>query len=504
MVTHVYKEAIELYDRHIYEKGACVYHMLHHQLGDELFAEAIRTFVNDNAHQTVETIDLMRAANKATGLNVQPLFDQYVFRGGHPDYKLSYSWDSEAKLAKLTVNQTQDKDYLFDLKLPIAFGYDKGRTLKRFDVRVSEAEQSFYFPLPEKPQFISFDCGNHHLKTVELTYPLPELKAQLLYDPDVISRIEAAQAITKKGGLEALKALQTSLAEEKFWGVRVEVCNAIADIALDQALEVLVAALHDESPYVRKAAIASLAKHKTKPVFDALVPFLQAGDPSYYVEAVAASAIGEIAGKTVDAAVDPTAAIALLQEVLDTKAGWNEVVRSGAIAGLAQLKDSEPALDLILQYTAKGVPQPLRLAAIRSLGTYAAEKENSKVLERLRELSRETFFLTQVAVVIALGQLNTPKAIAILQSLDTQDGRVSRAIAEAVEKVQANAGSDKAVKEMRDELEQLKKTNQELLSRLAALEAKTSESTATTTPAPEEEEPAPAKSRSGNRRSAKS
>jgi aminopeptidase N len=28
MVTHVYREPIELYDRHIYEKGACVYHMI--------------------------------------------------------------------------------------------------------------------------------------------------------------------------------------------------------------------------------------------------------------------------------------------------------------------------------------------------------------------------------------------------------------------------------------------------------------------------------------------
>jgi aminopeptidase N len=28
IVTHIYREAIELYDRHLYEKGACVYHMI--------------------------------------------------------------------------------------------------------------------------------------------------------------------------------------------------------------------------------------------------------------------------------------------------------------------------------------------------------------------------------------------------------------------------------------------------------------------------------------------
>ena len=58
----------------------------------------------------------------------------------------------------------------------------------------------------------------------------------------------------------------------------------------------------------------------------------------------------------------------LLKSVLKEKAGWNEVVRSGAIGGLSKMKTSPDALQLILEYTAAGVPQPLRLAAIRALG----------------------------------------------------------------------------------------------------------------------------------------
>jgi aminopeptidase N len=45
MVTHMYREPIELYDRHIYEKGACVYHMIRSELGDDLFWQAIHSFV---------------------------------------------------------------------------------------------------------------------------------------------------------------------------------------------------------------------------------------------------------------------------------------------------------------------------------------------------------------------------------------------------------------------------------------------------------------------------
>lgn len=226
IVTNVYREAIELYDRHLYEKAACVYHMIKTELGDELFTKAIHTFVKNNAHKTVETIDLLRAIEQTTGRNLLFLFDQYVFRGGHPDYQVNYSWDGDSKLAKVTVKQTlvkNDKNgdsskELFDLKIPIAFGYLKEEKpeLTTFTVRIHEQEQTFYFPLAEKPKFISFDVGNNYLKTVKLVYPLAELKAQLEFDPDPTSRIYAAEALVKKGGLEVVKVLSKALIEESF------------------------------------------------------------------------------------------------------------------------------------------------------------------------------------------------------------------------------------------------------------------------------------------------
>ncbi|MFB8792052.1 MAG: HEAT repeat domain-containing protein, partial [Potamolinea sp.] len=135
------------------------------------------------------------------------------------------------------------------------------------------------------------------------------------------------------------------------------------------------------------------------------------------------------------------------------------------------------ALQVILEYTTPGVPQPLRLSAIRSLGTISTGQTPSNIewiLEQLEELSGETFFLTQVAVVSALGQMETAKAIGVLQTLSDQtpDGRVRRIADEAVQKVQKRIGSDRAVKQLREELDQLKKENQELKSRMENLEAK--------------------------------
>jgi aminopeptidase N len=484
IVTNIYREAIELYDRHLYEKGACVYHMIRAELGDELFDRFIQTFVNDNAHKTVETIDLLRAIDKSTGRNLAFLFDQYVYRGGHPDYKVAYSWDGDSKLAKLTVTQTQAKEGvhtltndLFDLKIPIGFGYVKDGVadVKVTKIRVYEKEQVLYFPLETKPDFISFDVGNNYLKTVALEYPLPELKAQLKSDPDPISRIYATEAIAKKGNLEAVNALTECLANEEFWAVRLEAAQQLATIKLDLAVTNLVAEVGDEDPFVRRAIVDELGKIKTPETYAAIKQLVEAGDASYYVEAAACRALG---GMTTASLKDKQEeVITLLTEVLNTRAGWNEIVRAGAIGGLSKITDSKTALNTVIEYVNPGVPQPLRLTSIRALGAISngqSEANLTVIVEKLAELARETFFLTQVAVVNALSQMSTVKAIGVLQGLANQspDGRVKRIADEGVQKVQKKIGSDGAVKQLREELEEVKKTNQELKSRLENLEAK--------------------------------
>ncbi|MEH2389445.1 MAG: M1 family metallopeptidase [Nostoc sp.] len=501
MVTHIYREAIELYDRHIYEKGSCVYHMVRAQLGDELFWQAIQTFIQDNAHKTVETVDLLRAIEKATGHNLLFLFDQYVYRGGHPDFKVAYSWDGDANLAKITVTQTQaaedkngSKD-LFDLKIPIGFGYTQqsvetrliasvqelgvknNSQLKTFVVRVNEREQSFYFPLENKPQFISFDVGNNYLKTVALEYPISELKAQLEFDPNPISRIYAAEALAKKGGLEATIALSATLKNERLWSVRVEVAKQLAKINLDQAFDGLVLGLKDKNAYVRRSVVEALAQIKTAESYKVVKGLVQKGDPSYYVEAAASRVIGAIASANLEDKPKEDKVLKLLKSVLEEKASLNEVVRSGAIAGLAEFKTSEAALNLLIEYTKLGVPQPLRLATIRALGKISVGQSPvnlERILEKLTELAKETFFLTQVAVAAALGQMEIPKAVGVLRSLaeQTADGRVRRYAEEEISKVQKNIGSEKTLRQLREDFDQLKQQNQELKSRLENLEAK--------------------------------
>jgi aminopeptidase N len=223
--------------------------------------------------------------------------------------------------------------------------------------------------------------------------------------------------------------------------------------------------------------IGSLARIKTHNSYKAVKSVVQHGDASYYVEAAACRTIAVIAAAHLEDKPNEDKVIKLLKSVLEERAGWNEVVRSGAIAGLAEFKSSEAALNLLLEYTKIGIPQPLRLGAIRAVGKVSTGQTPAnieRILDRLAEIARETFFLTQMAVLTALGQMETPKAIGILQSLanQTTDGRVRRYAEEELGKVQKNIGTDKTLRQLREELDQIKQQNQELKSRLENLEAK--------------------------------
>ncbi len=85
IVEDRYQSAAELFDRHLYEKGAWVLHQLRRELGDAAFFGSIKRYLEDNRERAVETVDLVRAIERTTGRNLEPFFAQWVFRPGHPE-----------------------------------------------------------------------------------------------------------------------------------------------------------------------------------------------------------------------------------------------------------------------------------------------------------------------------------------------------------------------------------------------------------------------------------
>ena len=57
IVHYHYRKPIDLFDRHLYEKGALVLHTLRNTIGDDSFFEGTRVYLRDHAFGSVHTRD---------------------------------------------------------------------------------------------------------------------------------------------------------------------------------------------------------------------------------------------------------------------------------------------------------------------------------------------------------------------------------------------------------------------------------------------------------------
>ncbi len=93
IVCQDYDAPLDLFDRHLYEKGALVLHTLRVELGDDLFWKGIAVYLERHARGVVETRDLMRAMEEVSGRSLGKLFEQAIYKPGHPECDVHVAWE---------------------------------------------------------------------------------------------------------------------------------------------------------------------------------------------------------------------------------------------------------------------------------------------------------------------------------------------------------------------------------------------------------------------------
>jgi aminopeptidase N len=462
IVCNVYRDPIELFDRHLYEKGAAVLHMLRGELGWERMQRALRQYVEENATRSVETIDLVRAIEQATGRNLREFFAQWIDRGGHPELDVRATWDGERAALTLEIEQKQTIDddhrpYTFDLAaglvaaVPGAIARDAGDGPlpgeQRVRLHVERARQSFVIPCAEKPALIRIDPGAYLLCT--LTYALDtEWHAAILRgDPSPVARIRAARALGKDPARAAHDALASALHDEPFWGVAVEIATVLGDARSAYARDALLAVLAHLHPKVRRAVADALGTYRDADVASALLA--RRSDASYFVVASALTALG----KTRDGRAFEALVAALGER------SWNEVVAAGAARGLAELADAR-ALDPLVAATRPEGPEALRRAAVGALARLGTlvDSVRTAVVDALERALDDPAYLVRVAAYAACETLADARLLPVLDRLATAelDGRLRRDASEAALRVRAGSKTPPELVRLREEVDRLR------------------------------------------------
>ncbi len=258
-----YRSAEDLFDGVTYSKGACVLHALRGLLGDETWWKGIRGYVAANKLKVVETDDLRKAMEAASGKDLKWFFDQWVMKAGHPELKASWHYEPADKSARVRVQQVQtvdDQTPLFRLPTTIEITEFAGKT-KVVPIVIDSATQEFVIPCESEPRMVEIDPKHWLPKELDFPKSDDEYLFQLAHAGCVLSRLEAAQALVEpaKDDSELAQALAAAWKREKTPLARHDLFDLICQ-GDETYRATLLEGAKDAEPRVRVAAIKGLAK----------------------------------------------------------------------------------------------------------------------------------------------------------------------------------------------------------------------------------------------------
>jgi aminopeptidase N len=468
LVERRWDEPLEIFDRHLYEKGALVLHMIRRHVGDAGFRAALARYLMRHRGGTAETRDLARAIEEATGRNVDAFFDQWVYGAGHPELHARYEWDDERQAVRIELEQTQalaDDTPLHALEFEVAAEVDgEWRTVAL--VAEPAAKQTLSVPLPARPTGFVIDAGRHVLASWRVDKPLLVWARELSAAPQAIDRAQAATALGRDASQLARQSLTRSLEHDTFWGVRAACARALGQVGGPVALAALLERLGRE-PHAkaRRAIVRALGEFVADAEAQAaLEQCFRQGDASYFVEAEAVHALCRTGA---DAALE-VAQLAL------GRPSHGEIIRQLACTGLGELRAPDErrdaALSLLREETAYGRPVQSRRAAATALG--ALGEGRAPVREHLERLTTDPDFRMRLAVVLALGALGDARAVAAIERAEARelDGRVRRRCREVTRSLREGVRREETVQRLTEEVAELKRDGRKLVERIERLE----------------------------------
>ncbi len=416
IVSSTYKLPWTLFDRHTYEKGAWVLHMLRAELGEDLWWKSVRHYVAKNRDASVETSDLIAAIAEATGRNLQGFFDQWIYRAGYPNFRVRYSWDQSRRRAGLWVLQRQEGDDSKVFKAPVELRFEGRGWTREFKENLTRKETRWRYFLPGEPLNVEFDPRHLLLKRLDFPKPWRMWAHQLRRAPSGVSRLLAAGPLSRWGDSRTVALLESASRADKFWGAAAEMARALGGIRSGAAADAAARLTRHAHPKVRRAAVSALSQfseNASRPVLERLAR----RDPSFNVRAEALRGLGALRR--------PELARTLRRAL--SERSYRDTVAAGATAGLASIRD--PGNVRLLA----GLSRPpngfsVRATALRSLGEYHAVSDQAftAVAGALDDPDER---LAIVAISV-LGQLEDERALPALKAASRSANSRIRILAE--------------------------------------------------------------------------
>lgn len=297
LIRFHYDEREDMFDRHSYDKGSRILHMLRNVVGDEAFFASLHHYLEKHAFQSVEVHDLRIAFEEVTGQDMNWFFNQWFLESGHPHLKVSRQYADG--LLSIRIQQTQKSDSTPIYRLPVQVEVWSGDEKQKFKAEIDDIETVLEFKVDQKPDLVIFDPEAVLLAQVDYEQSPEELALQYYKSANFIRQYESLLSVIEDTVSvpeeEKLQLLEDAL-EDDFWVIRKYAVNALEDIKgpENQNLAARLAEMAKKDPksLVRADAISVLATIDA----DKYVSVFREGleDLSYAVNGTAIAAYAQI------------------------------------------------------------------------------------------------------------------------------------------------------------------------------------------------------------------
>lgn len=249
----------------VYQKGSFVLDMLKYVIGEDDYRRVITHYLNKHAFENVQNYDFYIAFYEVLGYNLDWFFDQWVYRGGEPNYEVKFSESTRKdgkKITQVQVAQVQAVNELsgyFKMPIEVQVHYKDG-SMDAKKEWVEKAHHIFQIPNNGNKEiaYILFDPNNQVLKKVSFPKPYEMLVAQAQQAPNMIDKYDALVALRNFGNNKKREALIEVYNKNTFHAIKSEIISQLADDADTKSKAVILKALQDQDAKVRLSAIQNI------------------------------------------------------------------------------------------------------------------------------------------------------------------------------------------------------------------------------------------------------
>ncbi len=294
LIRYHYANREDMFDRHSYQKGGRVLHMLRKYVGDEAFFTALNRYLTKNKYTAVEISDLRTAFEETTGEDLQWFFDQWFLQRGHPELKVSHTYSNGQVL--LHVQQTQDTLFQPVFRLPVTVTVWQKEKPTNHQITITKADQTFSFLAADKPTMVKFDSESQLLAQLDEERTMEEIIFQFYHAQNYLQKYEALDLLQNKTTDFGVSGLLRNALSDNFFAVRRTALDHLRGYRGPNINAVRTEVQHmattDPSSVVRAQALVTLAAFPNENYVTTFQAALR--DSSYVVEAAAIDALAKL------------------------------------------------------------------------------------------------------------------------------------------------------------------------------------------------------------------